>query len=86
MEYELITAREFRANQKRYLDIADDGKSIFIKRRGGRYYRLAVPTRLPEFATKPILCEHKRESGECPVMWCKHNPNNIAKSAGNSDG
>lgn len=77
MEYELISSREFRDNLKKYLDLADQGKTIYVKRHHGRYYRLGVPSKLPDFANKPILCEHDKLRGECMVVWCQHNPNNI---------
>lgn len=79
MEYEIVTARDFRANQRSYLDMADTGKNIFIKRRGGKYYRLGVPLKLPDFTKKPVLCEHKKEAGMCLIQWCDNNPNNRHK-------
>lgn len=72
-----ISSRELRANLKKYLDMADAGEMIYVRRRGGRYYKLGVPTKLPIFPED--FCQHKNAVGECPVAWCKHNPNNVAK-------
>jgi len=81
MEYEVVSSREFRSNMKKYLDLADEGKTIFIKRIGGRIYRLGVPSKLPEGfmakVEKPTVCEHGKEAGDCLVVWCKFNSNNL---------
>lgn len=72
-----ISSRELRSNLKKYLDLADAGEMIYIRRRGGRYYKLGVPMKLPFFPED--FCMHKKAAGECLIVWCKHNPNNRPK-------
>ena len=81
MQYTVVTSSEFRTNQAKYLNMANEGHTIFIKRGGGFVYRLGVPSKLPDSferrIEKPKLCQHHKERGECMAVWCKHNPNNI---------
>jgi hypothetical protein len=69
-----VSMSEFRANMKKYLDLADSGEMIYIRRTGHRFYKLGVPARLPSFPED--FCQHGKTVGECLVAWCKHNPNN----------
>ena len=57
---EVITAREFRANQSKYLGLANNGEDVILKSRGLGSFRLIPVTSQDMVTNKPALEERLR--------------------------
>lgn len=57
---EVITAREFRANQSKYLGLANNGEDVILKSRGLGSFRLTPVTSQDMVTNKPALEERLR--------------------------
>lgn len=57
---EVITAREFRANQSKYLGLAKKGEDVILKSRGYGSFRLTPISSQDKLANKPDLTERLR--------------------------
>ena len=58
---QIITTREFRANQKKYFELAET-ESVFVTRKNGRPILISVAKEDDYLASKKAEAENKKES------------------------
>lgn len=60
----IISTREFRSNQKKYLDLVDKNEQVVIQRKGTKAYVLAPVTEQDRFFMDPRNLEEVRKGIE----------------------
>lgn len=59
----IVSTREFRSNQTRYLDMVDNGENVILRSRRGSYRLTPVPTKKkkPIRDITPQVCQAMKE-------------------------
>jgi len=79
----VISSREFRDNQKKYFDLADQNEQIVVQRGKKRAYVLVPVSEVDRMSTNPELIERIRKAEkefEAGKTITIKDPNNIWKS------